>query len=208
MTSPHFPPSSEAFAGLLAQARAGSAEALGKAFTLCQPDLQRSARALLRPPSLQAKFDDDDLLQITFLKAEQKFARFHGATQQELLAWLQRILERVIKDLQTRFLSSAKRSVRREVPLDDQRFGLVLKPHLLSTTPPPDAPVLAEESRAVIQEALRHLPEPYARVIELHSLEELPFEEVAAQFGRSAEATRQLHRRAMARLERILRGRR
>jgi RNA polymerase sigma-70 factor, ECF subfamily len=206
MTDPQFVDAEIPFEELLTQARAGSSAAFGMALSLCAQELQRQASAHFGPDELHSKIDELDLVQMTYLKAQRNFARFHGTTQQEFLAWLHRILTRNIQDLHARFLGTKKRQVQREVSLDDENVGPVLKNLLITDPPPPDAQLLAEEKRAAIQSGLQSLPESYARVIELHTLQGLPFGEVGGQLHCSADAARKLHSRAVNRLRDALGG--
>jgi RNA polymerase sigma-70 factor, ECF subfamily len=206
MTDPESVGAENSFEELLTQARAGSPAAFGMALSLCARELQRQASAHFGPDELHSKFDEMDLVQMTFLKAQRNFARFHGTTQQEFLAWLHRIMTRNIQDLHARFLGTRKRQVQREISLDDEDVGPVLKNLLLTSTPPPDAQMLADEKHAAIHAGLQSLAERYARVIELHTFEGLPFEEVARQLDCSTDAARKLHSRALNRLRQALRG--
>src|SRR5262249_14287737 len=78
-------------AQLLAAARGGSREALGEALESCRAYLLYVAQREMAP-ELQAKGGASDLVQETFLDAQRDFDRFRGATEEELLAWLRRLL--------------------------------------------------------------------------------------------------------------------
>ena len=72
---------------LIAQARAGSAEALGQLLVTYQRYLLLVAEREL-DPDLRAKGSASDLVQETFLEAQRDFARFQGSSRDELRAWL------------------------------------------------------------------------------------------------------------------------
>src|SRR5438105_2340340 len=76
------------FAKLLAEARAGSSAALGEALLACSAVLKRHTHRLLGPATMRSKWDDSDLLQMTFLEAQRSFAQFKGTTVEEFLSWL------------------------------------------------------------------------------------------------------------------------
>ena len=155
------------FSGLLEQARAGSLEALGKVLEACRAPLYRKAQHIGRPRSLRAKYSDSDLLQDTFMEAQGSFNQFTGMTQEEFLAWLSSILVHNAKDISTSF-HTAKRDIKREVPLDDERVGPALKQHLVSGAPSPEVSLEDRERRDALRKAMAELPEDYARVIRMH----------------------------------------
>ena len=61
--------------------------------------------------------------------------------------------------------------------------------------------MMADERTRAVQDALDRLPEDYAQVLRLRYIEELPFEDVAARMGRTANAVRKLWARAVEKLE-------
>src|ERR1700735_2333236 len=75
----------------LVEARQGSEKALGELFESCRNYLLLVANQEL-DPVLRAKVSPLDLVQETFLRAHHAFDRFTGSTEDELLAWLRRIL--------------------------------------------------------------------------------------------------------------------
>src|SRR5262245_66692989 len=76
---------------LLQAARAGSTEALGRVFEGCRHYLLLVANEGLES-DLRAKAGASDLVQDTFLEAQQAFIRFQGTSERDLLAWLRQIL--------------------------------------------------------------------------------------------------------------------
>src|SRR5437870_8093656 len=81
----------EGAAQWLAEARAGSPEALGQMLEACRGYLLLVAQRELAP-DLRAKGGASDLVQETFLEAQRDFPRFSGRSEAELLAWLRRLL--------------------------------------------------------------------------------------------------------------------
>src|SRR5262245_52253809 len=71
-------------------------------------------------PDLRDKLGPSDLVQETFLEAQQDFGRFHGHSEQELLAWLRRILLNNLADARRRYRGAGKRDVGREIALADE----------------------------------------------------------------------------------------
>ncbi len=183
----------------LAQARAGSQEALGQALEACRAYLLLVAQQELGP-DLQAKGGASDLVQETFLEAQRDFARFDGQTEAELLAWLRQLLLHNLANFARGFRETAKRSVGREVALGDVA-GAPAEAALAAPGPRPEDEAVAREQGEAVRAALARLPEDYRKVIALRYEEGLSFEEIAARLGRSANAGRKLFARAIERLQ-------
>lgn len=197
-------PASDA-AQCLAAARAGSSAALGQALETYRRYLLLVAQQEL-DPELQAKGGASDLVQQTFLDAQQDFAAFRGTSEAELRSWLRQMLLRNLADFNRRYRETTKRRVGREVPLEagSSSGDLGLGPY--AATASPSAEAMAHEEAAALQVALEGLPEDYRRVITLRQQEQLSFEEIGAQLGRSPDATRKLWARAIQRLKQALRA--
>jgi len=192
------PREGRSFAALLARARAGSREALGKALEICRAALHRRAQHISRPAPVRPKWSDSDLVQATFLDAQRGFSAFKGSSQQEFLAWLVGILNHNAADWLAEF-QTAKRQATREVSLDDERIGPVVRRHLFSDSPSPDRALDQKEKGEAVRRGMEKLPPRYARVIRMH-LDHRTYPEIAAEFHCSVEAARKLHRRAVTQL--------
>src|SRR4051812_46573127 len=92
----------------LPAARNGSGEALGEALEACRVYLQAIAERELNP-ELRAKGGASDLVQQTFLEAQQDFGQFHGETEEALLAWLRKMLLNNLFNFRRRYQGTAKR---------------------------------------------------------------------------------------------------
>src|SRR5438105_1940581 len=106
-------------APLLDAARSGSREALGQLLESCRGYLLMVAKGEL-DRDLQAKEGASDLVQETFLEAQRDFVQFQGASEAELLAWLRRLLLNNVANFTRRYRTTGKRSVEREVVLDEK----------------------------------------------------------------------------------------
>jgi RNA polymerase sigma-70 factor (ECF subfamily) len=188
----------------LADARAGSPEALGRALEACRRYLLLLAQRELHP-ALRAKGGASDLVQQTFLEAQRDFAQFGGAGEAELLAWLRRLLLNNLANFGRAYRQTGKRDVGREVALaagDPPGGGAGAVP--ADTLTPSCAAAAAEQARA-LQEALARLPEAYRLVLRYRYDEGRPFAEIARLMGRSPNAARKLWARAVEWLQRELR---
>src|SRR5260370_2982884 len=198
MSPSHNPREGRFFSALLARAHAGSRETLGRALQMCRAALQRRAQHISRPAPVRRKWSDSDLVQATFLEAQRGFPRFKGSTEEEFLTWLGGILNHTAADWLAESMT-AKRQVTREVSLDDERIGPVVKRHLFSDTPSPDRALEEKEKGEAVRRAMEKLPPHYARGIRMH-LDDRTYREIADDLGCTEEAARKLHTRAMTHL--------
>jgi RNA polymerase sigma-70 factor (ECF subfamily) len=187
----------------LREARAGSNEALGRLLEACRPYLLLVANQQL-PPDLQGKVGPSDLVQETFLRAQQHFGGFRGHTEADLLAWLRRILLNRLANTARSFQGTDKRQAGREVALETDDPVAALEKGVVDSAPSPPSDLIAREEAGAVRQALGRLPEHYQEVVRWRSWERLSFEEIARRTGRSAEAARKLWTRAVDELARLL----
>lgn len=181
----------------LPQARSGSQEALGQALQACRDYLLRIAGEELEP-DLRAKGGASDIVQETLLEAQRDFNQFHGAREDELMAWLRRLLLHNVADFTRRF-RTGKRFAGREVALEGDRQTASAEQFVLDT-PSPSGHAMARERLEELERALERLPEDYRQLIRWRYQEELSFEEIARRLERSENAVRKLWFRAVERL--------
>lgn len=185
------------------QARGGSTEALGLLLEACRPYLLLIANRQLQP-EVQRKVGPSDLVQETFLKAQRHFERFQGATEDELLAWLRRILYNDLLNIVRHYTGTDKRRLGREVGLATEDSAGPLANTLVDPALSPDSELIAREQAGEVRQALSQLDEDYRQVILWRNWENLSFEEIGQRLGRSAEAARKLWTRAVDELAQIL----
>jgi RNA polymerase sigma-70 factor (ECF subfamily) len=186
----------------LPAARQGSREALGQALEACRNYLLLVANKEL-DPELQAKGGASDLVQQTFLEAQRDFARFQGTSEDELLAWLRRLLLNNLGDFTRRYRDTGKRAAGREVPLPVGSSACTAS-DLAGDTPSPSELALAHEQDEALQRAMARLPEDYRQVLVWRYQEERSFEEIGKMLQRTANAAQKLWLRAVDRLRQEL----
>src|SRR5215471_1370038 len=108
---------------LLAAARQGDADCLGALLGLYRNYLHLLARTQI-DLHLQGRASPSDVVQETFLQACANFGQFRGGGEQELLAWLRRILVNALARLVEKQVKARKRDVRREVSVERLRQHL------------------------------------------------------------------------------------
>src|SRR5262249_27693026 len=162
-----------------------SSEALGQMLEGCRQYLLLVANEEL-DPDLQDKLGPSDVVQETFLEAQRDFRHFQGKTEQELLAWLRRILLNNLADPHRRYGASGKRDVAREVPLTDARAE-ELRHRIARQTDTPRTRLDAQEQTEAVRQALGQLPEASRRLIEWRNYDLLSFAEIGRRLGKSEE---------------------
>jgi RNA polymerase sigma-70 factor, ECF subfamily len=183
----------------LPQARAGSSEALGEALEACRFYLLGVAQREL-DPVLQAKGGASDLVQQTFLEAQQDFPRFRGDSEAELLAWLRRLLLNNLANFARRYRDTNKRALGREIALQALSAS-GLQGGLRAGDPSPSTAMAHGEQETALATALTKLPDDYRQVLLLRYEGELSFEEIGTKMNRTANAARKLWLRAIERLQ-------
>jgi RNA polymerase sigma-70 factor (ECF subfamily) len=187
----------------LPAARTGSREALGQVLQGCREYLLLLANQELAP-ELRAKGGASDLVQQTFLEAQLGFARFHGESEAELLAWLRRLLLNNLADFSRSYRRTGKRHADREVPLQADSSTEGAAAGLTADTPSPSGQAVAHEQDEALERAMARLPEDYRRVLIWRYQEERSFEEIGKQLQRTPNAARKLWLRAVERLRQDL----
>jgi len=188
----------------LAQARAGSAEALGRVLEAYRDYLLLVAERELAA-ELRAKAGASDLVQDTFLEAQRDFVQFRGDNGAELRAWLRKLLLNNLAAFGRRYRDTAKRQLGRELPLAEDSSG-GQGAALPGDTPTPSTHAMAHEQAEALSRAIERLPEEYRQVLTLRYQDRLGYEEIGRRMGRSADAARLLFTRAIARLKLEMRG--
>ena len=184
--------------GWIDEGRDGSADAQGRLFERCRNYLLLVAEHQL-DRGLRGKLGASDLVQETFLRAGRGFDRFRGTSEEELLGWLQRILQNEAGQAVRRFRRAAKRDIRREKPLspcDSRPGGGELPGH----TETPSRLLAAAEELDRLAAALARLPKHYQCVIQWRNTERKSFDEIGKTLDRSPDAARKLWVRAIEQL--------
>jgi RNA polymerase sigma-70 factor (ECF subfamily) len=188
---------------LMVFARRGSAAALGQLLEHCRDYLLFVANQGL-DDDLRAVVAPSDLVQETFVQAQQRFGSFRGTSEAELVAWLRAILLNREFAAYRRYRTAAKR----RIPRDPAENGASLSPdaaqQAVCDLPSPSAVASLLEQNALLERALRQLPPDYERVVRMRYWEELTFAEIGQQMRRSSEAARKLWFRAVELLGEIL----
>jgi RNA polymerase sigma-70 factor (ECF subfamily) len=193
---------------LLAQARQGRSESLGRLLELYRNYLGLLARTQI-DLHVQGRVDASDLVQETFLDACRDFGQFRGSTEREWVAWLRQVLIYNLARVVQKQVVAQKRNARREVSLQEHLAALEhssgrIEAALVGRHSSPSGHAQRRERAALVADHLAQLSADYREVIVLRNLEGLPFAEVARRMGRSAGAVRILWVRAVDQLRHCL----
>jgi RNA polymerase sigma-70 factor, ECF subfamily len=190
---------------LLVQARSGDRRALDQLFGACRAYLSVLAQTELGN-RLRTKVDPSDLVQQTMMEAYKGFHGFRGASEAEWFAWLRGILGHNAADFVRYYRGAGKRQIEREVRFrahdGDSSAPGVLEP--ADDGERPSELLLRQERELRLADAISQLDEDQRTVIMLRNLQRLPFDEVAAQMGRSRPAAQMLWMRAIRKLQTLL----
>ncbi|MEL7497806.1 MAG: sigma-70 family RNA polymerase sigma factor [Planctomycetota bacterium] len=188
------------FGQLLSLARSGDNCALGQLLDNHRNFLLKIANQDL-DRQIKSKVGSSDVVQESLLTAHQNFARFHGDSRNELLAWLRQILTHDLLEARRTYKGTQKRQVDREKPI---QYGSHFQSPLVDPNSTPKTNALALEESQVLKAAIAELAEDHQQVIELHSWQHKSFEEVGSILGRSADACRKLWTRAILKLQQAI----
>jgi RNA polymerase sigma-70 factor (ECF subfamily) len=200
---------------LIAEARAGRAEALGELCSLYRNYMRMVVRTGLGP-KLRERVELSDVVQETLVEVVRQFPQFTGQNEAALVGWLRRLVGQKLADL-GRYHSRAKRSGGSpDVPLDaaidhagpaepGSGGGKLLDMLALSQTSPSEA-ASRRELTVLLADAVAGLPEQEAEVLWLYHADGLSFEAIGDRLGISRKSVRGVWARGLKSLKRSLEG--
>jgi RNA polymerase sigma factor (sigma-70 family) len=197
---------------LVRLAQGGDRAALDRLFSRYYERVRRIVRVRLGV-ELRSVLESGDILQETFGAAVVAFDRFEMRDEASLIRWLATLAERQITAAADHH-GALKRDRRRDVPLTPAGPGssngsnTPLAFDLSASGPQPFEKAQSIEHVALVDDAIRELPEEYRELILWHDFAGAEWEVVARETGRpSAAAARMMHARAMVELGKLVRKR-
>jgi RNA polymerase sigma-70 factor (ECF subfamily) len=133
----------------------------------------------------------EEVTQDVFFRAHRGLKTFRDGSDME--PWLTSIVFNACRD---HWRAQARRA-RRFAALDDLSESDVA---LRSDAPDPESQMAARQTSALVQRAIRSLPEDLRVAVVLHDYHGMPHEEIATLTGVSHDATRKRYSRALSRL--------
>jgi RNA polymerase sigma-70 factor, ECF subfamily len=180
---------------LARRVRAGDEEAARLLFDRLRPRLRAYVRRKM-PRSLRSKLGESDVIQSAYLAAFLNISDFQDRGDGSFARWVASILDHKLLDEVRRYVETEKRSVSREERLRTTGASGRVRGSL----PSPSAAAIDAEERARVERAMQRLSPDHRTVLRLIHERGLSLEEAAAEMGRSPEAVRKLHARAVVAL--------
>jgi RNA polymerase sigma-70 factor (ECF subfamily) len=197
---------------LMAQARAGRAEALGELCSLYRNYMRMVVRTGLGP-KLRERVELSDVVQEALVEVVRQFPQFTGQNEAALVGWLRRLVGQKLADL-GRYHSRAKRSgdspdVALHASIDPAGGGdssgggggKLLDMLALSQTSPSEA-ASRRELTVLLADAVAGLDQGEAEVLWLYHAENLSFEAIGDRLGISRKSVRGVYARGLRDLKR------
>jgi RNA polymerase sigma-70 factor (ECF subfamily) len=205
-TAPRGDPRSAAGPGssLLADARSGSVEALGRLFESIHGHLTLAARRGF-PRRFQAIMGVSDVVQDAIVAGHAQFHAFRGGSPAEFLGWMRVILSHTLTDSIRRQSTQRRQGPGRPVNLAQVGSHDAAIADTGSLRPLPL--MIRMEEGDLVRAVLDELPADQRRALWLHHWEGKTFAAIGVEMGRSEEAVRKLWVRGFKRIEERLRSR-
>ncbi len=191
---------------LLNKAVDGDPDALTELLREFGPQVRQRISGKIAAPHRSA-FDEDDVMQVTYLEAFLRIDQFAPSGEKSFLAWLTRIAENNLRDAVKELQRGKRPPPRKRVTAqrqDPDGSYVTLLGKLGGTMTTPSRHAAGKEAKLLLDASLAHLPADYREVIRLYDLENLAATEVAKQMSRSIGAVYMLRARALDSLHGLL----
>lgn len=180
---------------LVYRAQDGDSVALKTLFEGQLSPLRRRVHGRLAP-AVRRKVSESDVIQEACMVATRRIEDFEYRGEGSFARWLAQIADNVALTFVRRHAQTAKRDAQAEVSRDMRaETG-----QYAGQEPSPSAHVMASELRERMEQAIRNLPEDYRVVLELLQHRRFTLPEAAQVMGRSVNAIKKLHARALGEL--------
>ncbi len=191
-------------AQLIERARTGDRPAMDQLFTRYERYLRLVIGSSMGP-LLRREYDASDVLQETLLVAANRFAKFHGSDERELLTWLRTLASRKLIDLARR-TRRLKRAPADQISLDEPQSleGESLAEQVAGDLTSPSQAAAKREMAVKLADALSRIDPTEAQVIWLHHVEGMSFESIGERIGVGRNGVRGIWTRGLRTLRRFL----
>jgi RNA polymerase sigma-70 factor (subfamily 1) len=144
-------------------------------------------------PLLRRRVSIHDVMQEVSMIAFEKRGEFRGRTAEEFRRWIVGIADHTIHTHVNHHAGTKKRALFREV----SRTGDIEPAHPVSPAASPSQQAIGSELEQIATRALELLQPDYREVLRLHRDDSIPLRDIATSMGRSHDAVKKLHGRAM-----------
>jgi RNA polymerase sigma-70 factor (ECF subfamily) len=183
---------------LLRRAGRGEPEAFDRLFARHRAYLLKVVELRL-DGRVRARIDPSDVVQETMMEAVRRLPDYLLRRPMAFRLWLRKTAQERLLMAERFHLGSARRSVRREVPLPDGSSAQLAR-QLLSAGPTPGQHLDHGERARQVHEAVARLSPPDREILALRNLEGLSNLEAAEVLGIAAAAASRRYGRALIRL--------
>lgn len=180
----------------LDQAKQGDTEALNELLKDARRFLHHVARSTI-DADMRSKLSTSDLVQDALVDVNRHFSSFRGTDNQQLMAWLRRIL---INNLLNRY-RSYRQTQRRAVSRETHQVDVESLPVVGES---PSRMAVHNEDRVRLETALNELPLHYQKILRLRHQRQLSFVRIAELLGKNPDAVRKQWYRAFEQLSQAL----
>lgn len=199
-------PESEQTQEIIADAKAGSADAVNRLLDRHRDSLRRMVDYRL-DRRLERRVDASDVVQDVLIEANRRLADYLNDPKMPFHLWLRQLAKDRIIDLHRRHKVARKRSIEREQPLNvsyADKSSLDLAGMLKDPELTPAAATIRAELQRRFFDALESLNEEDREVLLMRHQEHLSNSDVATALGLSQPAAGMRYLRALRRLREVL----
>lgn len=188
---------------LAQKAREGESAALERFCAELRPRLRQWAELELAGRS-PARFDASDIAQVALTSIVRNIAQCLGDSDPGFARWIRQALHRDVIDAIRQGMAQ-KRGPQRPQSLNDTGgLGVPLAERMAGNGPTPSHEAMARDESRRVEEAMANLTLEQQRAVRLVYLEGLRPAEAAQAMGTTADAVRQLLKRALLKLRGVL----
>ena len=188
-------------AALVERVRSGDASAFGVLFDR-HADAVRGRVYGWLPARIRRKHSVADVVQEARIFALQQFDEFEYRGSGSFRNWVLRIAELKARTAIKHYAGTAKRAAWRERSRGERKDTAAF----VARGPTPSEFAIAGETEELVRRAMDMLPEDDCEVLLLVRRDGLSLREAAKRMGRSYEATKKLHGRALFKFTELFRG--
>ncbi len=187
--------------------RKGDSQALAELFSRERERLWRVVQFRMAEP-LRRRLDPDDVLQESFVAANQRLRHYAGSPATSPFIWLRMIVNQTLIDLHREHLGAQQRDAAREVSLDgapySQATSASVAIQLVGSFTSPSGAAARTDMLTLVQSAIEQMDPIDREVLALRHFEELTNSEVAEALGIEQKAASIRYVRALRRLKEVL----
>ena len=187
---------------LLMKISSGDRDAFDDLFARHRNDLRRAVQLRL-DRRLRARVDPSDLIQEAQMEAFKRLDDFLERRPMPFVLWLRKTAQERIYNHRRAHLQTARRSVRRELPLSNQSSMMIAAP-LLAASSSPSRRLANRDRQRLVSEAIAELAELDREILLMRNVEGLSQVEIAQVLDLSHDAVRKRYGRALVKLHRLL----